>query len=97
MDLRVGVEVAHALDVHHNQLVARTLKREVAEGMWGEKKEKLNTETRLWAAWTPADTAPTGCGIPALPTLGAFLCREEHTEARTKQEALFNSEGPEVC
>lgn len=97
MDLRVGVEVAHALDVHHNQLVAGTLKREVAEGLWGEKKEKVTAETRQWAAWTPAGTALTGCGTPALPTLGAFLCRGERTEARTKQEALFNSEGPEVC
>lgn len=35
VDLRVGVEVAHTLDVHHNQLMARTLKREVAEGLWG--------------------------------------------------------------
>ena len=89
MDLWVGVEVTHALDVHNNQLVAGTLKCEVAEGLWGEKKEKVTAETRLWAAWTSAGTALMGCGTPALPTLGAFLCREECTEARTKEEALF--------
>lgn len=88
MDLRVSVEITHTLDVHHNQLVAGTLKREVAEGLWGEK-EKVTAETRLWAAWTPAGTALMGCGTPALPTLGAFLCREECTEARTKKEALL--------
>ena len=89
MDLWVGIEVTHALDVHHNQLVAGTLKREVAEGLWGKKKEKMTTETRLWAAWTPAGTALTGCSTPALLTLGVFLCREKRTEARTEKEALF--------
>ena len=44
MDLRVSVEITHTLDVHHNQLVAGTLKREVAEGLWGEK-EKVTAET----------------------------------------------------
>lgn len=33
VDLWVGVEVAHTLDVHHNQLMAGTLKCEVAEGL----------------------------------------------------------------
>lgn len=43
MDLWVGVEVTHTLDVHHNQLVAGTLKGEVAEGLWGDMKEKVTT------------------------------------------------------
>lgn len=38
VDLRVGVEVAHALDVHHDQLVAGTLEREVAEGLRGDRR-----------------------------------------------------------
>lgn len=35
VDLRVGVQVPHPLDVHHDQLVARTLEGEVAEGLKG--------------------------------------------------------------
>lgn len=44
MDLWVGVEVTHTLDVHHDQLMARTLKGEVAEGLWGNRKEKVTRD-----------------------------------------------------
>ena len=36
VDLGVRVEVPHTLDVHHDQLVPRTLKREVAESLQPE-------------------------------------------------------------
>lgn len=41
VDLWVSVKVTHTLDVHHNQLVTRTLKREVAEGLCRGQKEKV--------------------------------------------------------
>jgi len=34
VDLGVSPQVAHSLDVHNYHLVARLLKREVAEGLW---------------------------------------------------------------
>lgn len=37
VDLRVGVEVAHPLDVHHDQLVSRALEGEVTEGLTDNK------------------------------------------------------------
>lgn len=37
VDLRVGVEVAHPLDVHHDQLVSRPLEGEVTEGLTDNK------------------------------------------------------------
>lgn len=40
VDLWVSVKVAHTLDVHHNQLVTRTLKCEVAEGLCRGQEEK---------------------------------------------------------
>lgn len=38
MDLRVGVQIPHPLDVHHDQLVARPLEGEVAEGLMGAQR-----------------------------------------------------------
>ena len=35
VDLWVGIKVTHTLDVHYNQLMTRTLKCEMAEGLWG--------------------------------------------------------------
>lgn len=37
VDLWVGVEVAHPLDVHHDQLVSRPLEGEVTEGLTDNK------------------------------------------------------------
>lgn len=37
VDLRVSVEISDSLDVHHDQLVARSLKREVTEGLMDTK------------------------------------------------------------
>lgn len=39
VDLRVGVQVPHPLDVHHDQLVARPLEGEVAEGLAGTRRQ----------------------------------------------------------
>lgn len=41
VDLWVSVKVTHTLDVHHNQLMTRTLKCEVAEGLCRGQQEKV--------------------------------------------------------
>lgn len=51
MDLRVGVEISHSLDVHHDQLVARALKREVTEGLTDTKRLKDYHVIISWLAF----------------------------------------------
>lgn len=40
VDLWISVKVSHTLDVHHNQLMTRTLKCEVAEGLCRGRKRR---------------------------------------------------------
>lgn len=41
MDLRVSVQISDSLDVHHDQLVARSLKSKVTEGLMDTKEMKI--------------------------------------------------------
>lgn len=84
VDLRVSVEVAYTLDVHHNQLMAGALKCEVAEGLWGDRKKKGTAKDQ--AVGSSASCYSERVGHPALPMVA---CLEE----KTKEGALFNLAG----
>ena len=82
MDLRVGVEVAHTLDVHHNQLLPGTLKCEVAEGLGvrcgGDRKTKVTNHKRPGCGLR-IHTSATTAGLQHLSSAhgGAFLCKKK--------------------
>lgn len=63
MDLRVGVEISHSLDVHHDQLVARALKREVTEGLTDTKRLKDYHVIISWLAFIKKKATPLTCGV----------------------------------
>lgn len=46
VDLGVRVEVPHPLDVHHDQLVGRTLKREVTKCLQADRKSLVTSRQR---------------------------------------------------
>lgn len=97
MDLWVGVEVTHTLDVHHNQLVAGTLKSEVAEGLWGDMKEKVTTRDQAVGCTNTGRHCSERFQHPTSAHVGGLYAGRSCTEAKTKEGALPNSEGPEVC
>lgn len=99
MDLRVSVEVAHTLDVYHNQLMSGTLKCEVAEGLGvgqgGDRDSKVTDHKRPGCGLLDTGQPPPrrGCNTPALPMVGPFSARRGCREERIKGGALFNPAG----
>lgn len=58
VDLWISVKVPHTLNVHHNQLMTRTLKCEVAEGLCRGRKRR---------SWNRPDCGPGRCWPDAGP------------------------------
>mmetsp|Transcript_168377 Transcript_168377/g.409252 ORF Transcript_168377/g.409252 Transcript_168377/m.409252 type:complete len:244 (+) Transcript_168377:850-1581(+) len=47
MDLRIGVQITHALDVHHHQLVRAALECEVRERLWRLTVDVIDQSARV--------------------------------------------------
>lgn len=93
MDLGVSVEVAHTLDVHYNQLMARTLKCEVAEGLWGGRKKRVVPRDQVVGYVDTGQPLFWGLEHSSSAQVGGFLHKDLRKEKKKKTEALFNSPG----
>lgn len=84
VDLWVSVEVVYILDVYYNQLMVRTFKREVVEGLWGQKEkgDSKRLGCGLQGYWL--DIILRGCDILVLFMVGVFVCKEELYRGKDK-------------
>lgn len=66
VDLWISVKVPHTLDVHHNQLMTRTLKCEVAEGLCRGRKRRScsRPDCGLGRCWPDAGREAVRLGSP---------------------------------